>query len=157
MFTASLVESIRQEFQLDWNGMHGMPHWMRVKDIGFRLCDINGADKQIIELFAILHDSQRRSEHLDVGHGARAADFAERLRSTHFCLSDEDFEKLATACIFHSDGSVSQDVTIGTCWDADRLDLLRYDEAPRPEFLSTGAAQTLVHSNWLHDLYSVRA
>jgi uncharacterized protein len=39
----------------------------------------------------------------------------------------------------HSDGEVSTDKTIQTCWDADRLDLGRVGIFPSPKFLSQEA------------------
>jgi hypothetical protein len=41
----------------------------------------------------------------------------------------------------HSDGLVTDDPTIGCCWDADRLDLWRVGAPPVPALLSTEAAK----------------
>jgi hypothetical protein len=89
-------------------------------------------------LFALIHDSQRLHDGTDDGHGARAAEFAASLRGQGlFQLSDEQFEKLAFACRYHTDGQLSEDVTVGTCWDSDRLDLMRVGIRPQAEYLST--------------------
>ena len=48
---------------------------------------------------------------------------------------------LATACAGHELGQVSDDPTIGVCWDADRLELSRLGRRPIPELLSTEAAR----------------
>jgi uncharacterized protein len=48
---------------------------------------------------------------------------------------------LVDALARHSSGVVSQEPTIGTCWDADRLHLPRVSIQPRPELFSTRAAR----------------
>src|SRR6266850_2173115 len=54
-----------------------------------------------------------------------------------FELSDQHFELLQYACQWHTHGQLNNDPTIGTCWDADRLDLPRVGMRPAPEFMST--------------------
>ena len=46
-------------------------------------------------------------------------------------------ELLAEACRDHTSGPHHGDPTIGTCWDADRLDLGRVGIIPQEEFMST--------------------
>jgi uncharacterized protein len=41
----------------------------------------------------------------------------------------------------HTAGLTSADPTIGTCWDADRLDLGRVGMRPRERFMSTWAGR----------------
>ena len=60
---------------------------------------------------------------MDDGHGQRGAELAAELRGTLFDLPDADFELLYEACARHTDGLTDADITIQTCWDADRLDL----------------------------------
>jgi hypothetical protein len=31
-----LIEIVRQQFRLDWQGIHGVPHWGRVRWKGWR-------------------------------------------------------------------------------------------------------------------------
>ena len=40
----------------------------------------------------------------------------------------------------HSGGQVSEDATIQTCWDSDRLDLGRVGIFPSPKYLSDEAS-----------------
>ena len=47
---------------------------------------------------------------------------------------------LYEACARHTDGLTDGDVTIQTCWDADRLDLGRVGKTPNPRRLCTAAA-----------------
>lgn len=96
---------------------------------------------KVVELFALLHDARRVNEGRDDGHGRRAAKLARVLWKTHFHLSDPDFELLVAACEYHTDGRTDGDVTVQTCWDADRLDLYRVGIRPKPDFLCTPAAK----------------
>jgi uncharacterized protein len=47
---------------------------------------------------------------------------------------------LFTACVAHTNGSVEGDITVRTCWDADRLDLGRVGFVIDPQRLGTQAA-----------------
>ena len=74
--TRELVAAVRERFQLDWLGIHGLPHWARVRVNGLSIAAVNGARTDVVELFAFLHDSCRLSDGGDPGHGSRAVDFA---------------------------------------------------------------------------------
>lgn len=148
--TPELVRVLREQFALDWYGTHGVAHWIRVRENGLRLAATTGADPVVVELFAFLHDARRRDEGGDRGHGRRAAAFAGTLRGREFELGDGAFALLATACAGHSDGLLSADPTVGTCWDADRLDLGRTGRRPRAELLSTAAAGDPALIAWAH-------
>ena len=69
------------------------------------------------------------------------ADLARQLRGDLFDLSDPDFDLLYAACIGHTDGKTDADMTIQTCWDADRLDLGRVGICPHPSKLCADAAK----------------
>ena len=56
-------------------------------------------------------------------------------------MTDEDFNLLFTACAGHADGETDGNLTIQTCWDADRLDLGRVGVTPDPSRLCTDAAK----------------
>lgn len=131
-----LMEKIRHDFKLDWQGVHGVPHWARVLKNGMLVADKSGADMQVLHLFAFLHDSCREDEWEDAGHGYRAAELACTLRNRFFKVSDSKFNQLIDALCGHSDGHVSRDTTIQTCWDADRLDLGRVGILPNKKYLS---------------------
>ena len=99
-------------------------------------------------LFAIFHDSRRVNEGTDPGHGRRGAELARRLRTDCAALDEKAFELLITACTHHTDGTVDGDVTVRTCWDADRLDLWRVQIEPAPVFLCTAAAKSSAVLDW---------
>jgi len=141
--TRALLMHVRERFALDWDGIHGAKHWARVRHYGLRIGRLRGADLQIIELFAFLHDSCRENDWSDPHHGDRAADFAANLNGRFFDLSPTRMDTLCFAILGHSNGHVAQDVTIQTCWDADRLDLGRVGIVPDPRFLSIEAIQLI--------------
>jgi uncharacterized protein len=120
---------------------HGPDHWQRVEQNGLALAAQTGADLLVVRLFAVLHDSKRMSEFGDPEHGPRAAAWASELRGVHFDLSDTQFDLLCRACRDHDRGMVSDDPTIGTCWDADRLDLPRVGIEPCAKLMSTVAGR----------------
>lgn len=140
-----LLEVIKQQFALDWHGVHGVSHWARVRANGLRLAEMTGANAHLVELFAFLHDSKRLNDGYDPMHGSRAAEFAKQLAEASVIkVSDAELALLMTACEGHSDGLTTGDITVLTCWDADRLDLGRVYIKPDPKFLCTEAASTLV-------------
>jgi uncharacterized protein len=141
MVPGHLLEMIRRDFALSLRGIHGEAHWARVCETGLHLAQRTGADVQIVELFAYLHDSQRQNDGWDQGHGPRAAEFARALNGTMLELPPRKLEHLIYACTHHSDGLTKADVTVQTCWDADRLDLGRIGIEPDPQRLCTPAAQ----------------
>ncbi len=122
----------------------------RVLENGWRIADLSGANREVVSLFAYLHDAKRRNNAVDPGHGKRGAAFARTLRGSLITLSDSDFDLLADACEQHTDGLTDSDVTIQACWDADRLDLGRIGVRPNPEFLCTDAAKRPEIIDWAY-------
>jgi uncharacterized protein len=148
MITKELVQSILDQYTLPWGGTHGVSHWARVLENGLILAELTGAKVEVVQLFAIFHDSRRINEHRDPGHGLRGGDLALALRGQLFELPDEDFQLLHTACAHHTDGLIEGDVTVQTCWDADRLDLGRSGIRPRAKRLCTAAARDPELMRW---------
>jgi uncharacterized protein len=122
---------------------HGPEHWERVESNTITICRINNADEEVCRLFAVCHDCKRENENEDPGHGHRAADWIKKNMNL-IPLDGDRLEKLLYACRFHNDGKVSEDPTIGTCWDADRLDLPMVGITPDPKFFSTKTAKQLI-------------
>jgi uncharacterized protein len=137
----AVARAARRRFVLDLQGVHGVPHWQRVRENGARVAKYSGANRQLIELFALLHDCCREDDCADTGHGERAAIFAESLRGTLLHLPDNEFALLHEAIRDHELGYKSSDATVSTCWDADRLDLGRVGVRPRAEYLCTEYAK----------------
>ncbi len=127
--------------RLSRQGHHSVDHWSRVLLNGRHLTAITGANLNVVELFSVIHDSQRHNEGFDPLHGKRAADYIHSLRGEWFNITDKEMDQLYYACETHSDGLTEADITIQTCWDADRLDLGRVGITPKPELLATVAAR----------------
>ena len=140
--TSDLLVTLQREFRLEWRGIHGAPHWARVRVNGLLLARSNGARVDVVEFFAFLHDSQRLHDGGDRQHGARAAAYARSINASLLGLDALGLEQLTYACRHHSDGLTEADVTVQTCWDADRLDLARVGTRPRPEYLCTPQAKS---------------
>lgn len=150
MISERLLTVVRDGFALHLGGIHGRAHWLRVRDNGLRLAEQTGADVEVVELFAFLHDSKRRSDGWDREHGRRAAEFAKGLQGSLLNLPDEKLGLLVYAIAHHSDGLTQADVTCQTCWDADRLDLGRIHVRPCPSRLCTAAAKDLAVIEWAY-------
>jgi uncharacterized protein len=147
---ASLVRRILDEYPLSVRGIHGITHWARVWENGLRLAATNGADVEVVKLFALFHDSRRENDGTDPDHGRRGADLARRLRRELFDLPDAAFELLCVACEWHTDSVTHPDPTVQACWDADRLDLGRVGMMPTRKYLNTAAAHTPGMIDWAH-------
>tara|TARA_B100000780_G_scaffold7989_1_gene5874 strand:- start:140 stop:670 length:531 start_codon:yes stop_codon:yes gene_type:complete len=60
--TQAFVEHCCAAYQMDHNGYHGFDHWMRVLYNGRLLAGMEKANLRILELFCLLHDTQRRQK-----------------------------------------------------------------------------------------------
>jgi uncharacterized protein len=136
-----IVDAILAQYSLPMFGIHGVVHWARVLENGLRLAAVTGAHIEVVQLFAVFHDSQRVTEETDPSHGIRGASFAASLRGPLFDLDDDDVDLLFVACAGHMDRPIDDDPTVQTCWDADRLDLGRIGAGIDPAWLGTGATE----------------
>ena len=114
----------------------------------WKLAEITGADRDVVTLFALFHDSRRLNDGSDWGHGLRGANLAKRLRGSHFELDDARFDLLYRACERHTEGTTDLDISVCTCWDSDRLDLGRVGIEPNPKYLCTDAARSHAIIRW---------
>jgi uncharacterized protein len=144
----SVLQAVLEDYLLPWDGDHGIAHWARVLENGLRLAEGTGANIEVVRLFAVLHDSRRINEGTDPDHGPRAAEFARTLRGRLFELTDHEFGLLHRACHGHTHERTHPDLTIQTCWDADRLDLGRVGITPLPSLLCTGLARRPETIQW---------
>jgi uncharacterized protein len=148
-----VLETATARFRLGYSSlrgpehsMHGPAHWLRVMQHATSLAEQTaGADLEVCQLFALLHDCERWNDGIDSDHGTRAAAHVRMIRETILRdLSEAQYSKLCDACAHHASGTVSADPTIGACWDADRLDLPRIGAKVDPKYLSTSAAKQRV-------------
>lgn len=141
-----LWDIVTAQFPLGIHSIHGPRHWKQVEKNGLMLAKETGADETIVRLFAIFHDSRRENEKRDDGHGARGSELAKSMKGVYFDLSDHSFRMLLKACRYHTDGQLTSNITIATCWDADRLDLPRVGILPDPERMGTAPGRRLARS-----------
>ncbi len=146
--TNELIRAILSGYKLPWDGIHGITHWARVMENGVRLAEQNGADPEIVALFAVFHDCRRQNESRDNGHGKRGGDFAYTLREDLITLDDNRFDLLYYACSDHTEGKTEGDITVRTCWDSDRLDLYRVNIKTDPDKLCTEEAKNPEILTW---------
>ncbi|MGO9309829.1 MAG: hypothetical protein ACLQDL_12485, partial [Spirochaetia bacterium] len=146
--TKKLVEVILAQYLLNPEGVHGVPHWGRVLENGRRLAPETGADIAVIEMFAIFHDSCRKSDGWDPDHGPRGAALAWRMRR-RTGLDDLQIAELVSACEWHTRGPrVDAGPTVLTCLDSDRLDIPRVGMEIQPALLFTAAARDPRNLEW---------
>ena len=145
MFPDEILISISVEilklYRLDRDGIHGVSHWGRVLENGTQLAALTGANLRVVQLFALFHDSCRLNDDHDPGHGARGAALAGEMHGRLFTLAPDELALLQDACTRHTRGFTEADITVQTCWDADRLDLPRVRMFPVPGRLCTGPAR----------------
>ena len=144
--TEKVWESVIKKTNTSKSSVHGASHWVRVERNGVYIAQNIGADEVVVSLFALFHDCRRVNDGLDPEHGLRGAKFAESMRNEMDFLTDKQFEKLYYACKWHTDKNHTDDLTIGACWDADRLDLGRVGTKPRVEFLNTKPARKIIRT-----------
>lgn len=138
-----IVESVKEIIKVNINAIHGINHWERVERFGHYLADLNGADKKILSLFAYTHDLGRENDGEDVFHGERSAQIAKMFWEKGVIESTtEDLDRLMYACSHHHKlRAESDDLTVQTCWDSDRLDMWRAGIEPNPLYLYTKEAK----------------
>ena len=144
-----LIESIKQDFKIDYYGDHGIKHWRRVYHNTQKLSKYYEIESEVFELFALLHDSKRHDEYEDRHHGVRAAGFVQKLfRDGAIKLSDNDINRLLYACANHTKSDKSDplfnDLIIQICFDSDRLDIDRVGFEIDTKYLATDYAKSLV-------------
>ena len=124
---------------------HGLEHWNQVEFNGLLLASKTGADITVVRLFALFHDCRRMDDAYDAEHGPRAEEFIKRcLAEKRFELDEERLEKLCSACRLHTRERRTGDITIDTCFDADRLDLGRVGIRPMEDKMATEAGRKIV-------------
>ena len=139
--TALVAAALPRAWRRD-SALHGEAHWRCVATTGHALADRSRPGRPVVVFcFGLLHDTRRENETYDPDTATACR------RSRTSCeprvpwrSTSRRFASLVEALRLHSDGQVSADPTIGTCWDADRLHLPRVSIDPDPTLLSTPAA-----------------
>ena len=84
------LDFLYKQFPLQRSIWHGPDHWIRVLENGRSLTKETGANLEVVELFALIHDCRRENENYDLEHGFRSGDFARTLNGTWFNLNKDD-------------------------------------------------------------------
>lgn len=157
--TQVFFEYLVASHTLGHDGFHVRDHWLRVLQSAREIAAATGANLRVLELFAVLHDSQRENENHGPEHGHRAAAYAVELTGKWFELADDEMDLLIDACRFHSDGMTEAHLTVQACWDAGRLDLGRVGVRPSPRFHRTTYAQRpdVVEDAYLRSIWAQHA
>ena len=135
--------------------MHGVEHWDRVAHFGRFLYE-EGADMDVIMVFAYLHDSRRLYNDEDEGHGLRASELVDEIRDSYLeMLDSEQIEILKRACELHNTVHKTGNKTIDICFDADRMDLQRVGILPMPERMATKRGAEIVSNPRYKDNYNI--
>jgi uncharacterized protein len=143
--TGSLEEAIqkiiklaKEQFILEDHNIHGFDHWNEVEKNGIMLANQPGVDLTVVRLFAHIHDCKRLDDFQDPEHGDRSADYVKEIEDELEFLTKTQIEQLWEACKYHHKGVVNkEDITIGACYDADRIELIRCGHVPRPDLMNT--------------------
>jgi len=143
---AELLQLLESEALLFHSPVHGLKHWRTVARNGLYLAQHSDADVDVVKHFAFFHDSKRENEHEDPEHGPRAALFLNDIRDM-LPLDDLQFQLLKRACSGHTHGTSTECATLGTCWDADRLDLGRVGIVPDSQYLFTARAKEIADTD----------
>ena len=65
-------------------------------------------------------------------------------------VTDEEFDLLYQACCLHTKAATHDNITVQTCFDADRLDLGRVGTVPNAKYLCTDSAKSQEMIAWAH-------
>jgi uncharacterized protein len=149
VMTDEFIQYLRGIYRLNWFGLHGWDHWVRVYENGMHIAAQNGADQTVVAVFAFTHDIDRQNEGGDHGHGPRAAQrIAAEMQGRFFSLQDDQLHQVMEAARLHTAGKTEADKTVQTCWDADRLDLWRAWIRPNAKYLCTPEARDPHTIDW---------
>ncbi len=162
----------------DADPVHDFDHVLRVYHMAERLAQSEGADLEIVQAAALLHDAEGSAPGSDtrMSHHHRSAAFAERI------LAGEGWSAARIAAVTHcirahrfrSDGENPQTLEAKVLFDADKLDVLGaigvartiayaalnnqpFYAQPSQQFLDTGEKQPgEPHSSYHEYLFKLR-
>ena len=92
VLSLELLDHLLEQFPLGESVLHGKDHWMRVLYNGRLLAKETGANLNVVELFAVLHDCKRDNDDYDLEHGRRAAEYIKEICSRWLKIDDLETE-----------------------------------------------------------------
>ena len=54
-----VLRAVLEDYALPLDGHHGVAHWARVLENGMRLAEETGANIEVVQLFAVMHELLR--------------------------------------------------------------------------------------------------
>lgn len=143
-----LLNEIKEQFQIDFYGDHGIYHWYFVYQNTKVLSEHYKIDSKVFKLFSILHDSKRVNEYYDEMHGKEAATYVKELfENKRINLEINDLNRLIFACDNHTkldkSSDFANDLIVQICIDSDKLDLGRVGIEPSSKYMLTSYAKIL--------------
>lgn len=158
-----LVDAVEDRSTHLASTIHGVDHWRAVGATAASLADVLDMtveddpaarpDRELLLLFALLHDACRLDDGRDLEHGPRAALLLDELRESGLIgLDDGRGAVLREAIHDHTNGTLSDQPTVAVCWDADRLLIHRVGFTPKARFCSTPEARRRADAGELPDL-----
>jgi len=127
---------------------HGPRHWRDVARIALVIAPgWAPISYDFLFLFAAIHDTQREDEYDDPLHGDRAARVARHLAATKVATLPPEAPTtlLSEAISDHDKGFTAADANVATCWDADRLTLIRVGHRLDPQYFSLEDVRDNLH------------
>ena len=145
-----ILAFVREQSTSRHSWEHGETHWKLVAQCGLRLSqEVENCDARVVLLFAVFHDAMRFDDGDDWEHGQRACHLVHRMNTDNqLFLSHGQAYVLATACLLHNRRVPCAHPTIGTCFDADRLNYPRGGTSLDTTQLSTCAAKNPQMISW---------
>ena len=122
--------------------LHGLSHLREVALLAGRIAAESGVDVETAVVMGFLHDCGRTNDGGGNGHAIDSAKLARPLLKQLFPHLDAD--RACRAIAGHADGSTTDDLLVGSLWDADRLTLERLGRTVREDLLSTPAAKRML-------------
>lgn len=136
-----IPKKIIMEIFKDYNiktrdSLHDLYHALRVIENGFIISDFNKSNRTIIVIYSIFHDiySWKCSDRIKASE--ESANLIIKYRD-HINATDEEINKAFTACLNVYKSKKSDDLDIGSCYDADMLDLIRKNIYPEQKEMNT--------------------
>ena len=85
-----MIEYIKVKARLSNSPIHGIRHWKNVEKMGMYLCERNNADREVVKMFAYIHDSGGVNEDEDFEHGKRSVEIAKEMVENKIMTSPDE-------------------------------------------------------------------
>lgn len=155
-----IIEQV-QEYSTNFNSsIHGHRHWICVSYLGIYLARKHNVNPLIPFLFGLFHDSMRDNDNDDEFHGSSGAELFKTLYKNGFLsgISDSVLDTVVNACRTHTSAPPTDDLSLGVCYDADRLTLWRVYKTPEASYMSSETAKDMANreiTSTMHNDYLV--